>query len=86
MKKKRLAFDQLESRNLLCSAFGDTVSDVAHGEAAWITTENGTPPDDHGSDVGRYKSGGYVGLGFDSVRDAVQHQVHVEGGVCNPPA
>lgn len=84
MKKKRLVFDQLETRTALCSAFGGVVSTVAT-EGIGLPTELGKAGE-NASEVGGYKSGGHAGepTNFASVRDAVQFQLNGEGGVCNP--
>jgi hypothetical protein len=81
MRKRRLAFDQLETRTALCAAFGGVVAAVAT-EGIGLPTEQGKAAD-NASEVGGYKSGGHKAL-FDSVSDAVQFQLKEVGGACNP--
>lgn len=80
MKKKRLAFDQLESRIVLCSAFGDFVALTGSSGGTGLP-QNGKA-NARASEVGGYKSGGYAEYGFANVGQAVQFQLKAPGGIC----
>lgn len=87
MRKRRLAFDQLETRTALCAAFGSVVSayatgDSAHLEVPELPTADGAASE-NASQVGGYKSGGLIEFGFANAGEAVQHQLNHPDGACN---
>jgi hypothetical protein len=84
MRKRRLAFDQLETRTALCAAFGGVVAGFATGESdSTLPTEQGAASE-NASQVGGYKSGGLAEFGFANAGEAVQFQLKADGGACNP--
>ena len=78
MKKRRLAFDQLEDRIALCADFGAFVA--LTGNTGGTGLPQGGKANGNASEVGGYKSGGYAAW-YDSVGEAVQFQLNE--GICS---
>lgn len=83
MRKRRLTFDQLETRTALCAAFGSVVAGFATGSSdASLPTEQGKASTE-ANQVGGYKSGGLAEYEFANAGEAVQYQLNHPNGACN---